>query len=165
MKIHKKLKYNKELSEEAKKVQTEKIASELTDDEDDVKQKSTNFFSDLKESPSLRIVTFLLVLTLVFFLGMRYIDFRNAKIDMEYSAEFASTKAETTSINTFNDIININIADKFELMQLKGIGEVKAEAIIDYRETVGQFNSIEDIKNVKGIGENIYNSIKDYITV
>lgn len=61
-------------------------------------------------------------------------------------------------------IININIATKEELMTLSGIGETKALAIISYREKT-PFTSIEDIKNVSGIGDSTYNEIKDYITV
>lgn len=61
-------------------------------------------------------------------------------------------------------IININTATKEELMTLSGIGETKALAIISYREKT-PFTSIEDIKNVSGIGDSTYNEIKDYITV
>lgn len=61
--------------------------------------------------------------------------------------------------------ININIATKDVLMTLPGIGESKAKDIITYRETNGLFKSIEDIKKVNGIGENIYSQIKEIITV
>ena len=52
-----------------------------------------------------------------------------------------------------------------ELMKLNGIGESKAENIIKYREENGGFKTIEDIKNVSGIGEAAYEKIKDFITV
>ena len=61
--------------------------------------------------------------------------------------------------------ISINKADALKLMELPGIGEAKASAIIEYRNNNGLFKSIEDIKNVKGIGNSIYEKIKDYITV
>ncbi|MCR4688332.1 MAG: helix-hairpin-helix domain-containing protein [Saccharofermentans sp.] len=60
--------------------------------------------------------------------------------------------------------VNINTADKDQLMTLPGIGEVTANAIISYRED-NVFSSIEDIKNVTGIGDAKFNNIKDYITV
>jgi competence protein ComEA len=60
--------------------------------------------------------------------------------------------------------ININTADISELIKLHGIGTVKARAIIEYRQQNGPFKSIEEIKNVKGIGEVTFNRIKDYIT-
>lgn len=61
--------------------------------------------------------------------------------------------------------ININTADGKTLERLKGIGEVLAARIIEYRDTYGPFKNIEDIKNVSGIGESKFNSIKDDITV
>lgn len=63
------------------------------------------------------------------------------------------------------DIININSATLEQLMTLDGIGESKAKAIIEYRETNGPFSKIEDITNVSGIGENVYQKIKDRLTV
>lgn len=67
--------------------------------------------------------------------------------------------------NSSNNLININTATLEELTKLPGIGESKAQAIIEYRNTNGNFNSIEDIKNVSGIGEAAFDKIKDYITV
>lgn len=58
--------------------------------------------------------------------------------------------------------VNINTASKEELMTLKGIGEGKAKAIIEYREK-NKFDKPEDIKNVKGIGDKVYEGIKDDI--
>jgi len=49
-------------------------------------------------------------------------------------------------------------------MNLNGIGESKANAIIEYRNKT-KFNTIDDIKNVSGIGESAFEKIKDYITV
>lgn len=61
-------------------------------------------------------------------------------------------------------LININIANKEKLLTIPGIGESKANAIINYRESKGNFNTIEDIKNVDGIGAKLYEEIKVYIT-
>ena len=61
-------------------------------------------------------------------------------------------------------MVNINTATLDELKSLPGIGEVTAQAIIDYRNTT-PFTSIEDIKNVTGIGDSKFNRIKDYICV
>jgi len=66
-------------------------------------------------------------------------------------------------INT--TLININTASQEELMSLNGIGEAKAKSIIEYRISNGNFQSIENIKNVSGISDNVYEKIKDYITV
>ena len=61
--------------------------------------------------------------------------------------------------------ISINTATKEELMTLSGIGEAKANAIIEYRNQNGLFKQLEDIKNVSGIGDAAFNKIKDNITL
>ncbi len=61
--------------------------------------------------------------------------------------------------------ININTASKEELMELPGIGDAKAQDIIQYREEHGPFQSIEDVQNVSGIGESLYSKIQENITV
>lgn len=66
--------------------------------------------------------------------------------------------------NTNNALVNINTASKEELMNVSGIGASKADAIIIYRMD-NHFNTIEDIKNVSGIGDALFAKIKDYITV
>ena len=50
-------------------------------------------------------------------------------------------------------------------MTLKGVGESKADSIISYREANGPFSSIEDIMNITGIKEGLFNKVKDQITV
>lgn len=62
-------------------------------------------------------------------------------------------------------LININTASREELTLLPGIGESLAGRIIDYRIKHGDFEKVEDIMEVKGIGEKIFNELHDYITV
>ena len=61
--------------------------------------------------------------------------------------------------------ININIATVETLKQLIGIGDVKAQAIVDYRNKNGRFKNINEILKVKGIGKKTFDNIKEYITV
>lgn len=61
--------------------------------------------------------------------------------------------------------INLNTASREELLTLPGIGEAKAAAVVAYREANGGFSSIEDIKNVEGIKEGVFQKIKELITV
>lgn len=63
------------------------------------------------------------------------------------------------------ELININTASLEELTKINGIGEVKAKSIIEYREQNGSFKSIEEIKNIKGIGEKTFEKLKDSITI
>ena len=77
-----------------------------------------------------------------------------------------NTKAEKseTELVTVSDKVNINTATKEELMSLQGIGEVLSERIIEYRKNA-KFNSIDEIQQVKGIGEKTFEKLKDSITV
>lgn len=61
--------------------------------------------------------------------------------------------------------ININTATLGELIQLPHIGPITAQAIIEYRHNEGRFKQIEEIVNVNGVGESIFNSIKQYIII
>jgi competence protein ComEA len=67
--------------------------------------------------------------------------------------------------NQEGDKVNINTATAEELSTLPGIGPTKAQSIIDYRTINGPFRAIEDIKNVKGIGDATFEKLKDKITV
>jgi len=62
-------------------------------------------------------------------------------------------------------VVNINTATAEELQQLPRIGPALAQRIVAYREMYGPFRNIEDIMQVSGIGEAIFNAIRDYITV
>ena len=64
-----------------------------------------------------------------------------------------------------SDLVNINTADAERLATLKGIGPALAQRIIDYREQNGAFKSIDEIKNVRGIGEKKFAAIRDKITI
>ena len=61
--------------------------------------------------------------------------------------------------------ININKASKEELKNLSGIGDAKADAIIEYRENNGKYKKIEDIMKISGIKDAMFNKIKDSISV
>mgnify|MGYP003299127979 CR=1 FL=1 len=69
-----------------------------------------------------------------------------------------------SSESNSKQLININTASKNELKTLSGIGDAKADAIIEYR-SKNAFTKIEDIKNVSGIGEAAFEKIKDHITI
>lgn len=76
-----------------------------------------------------------------------------------------NTEIEDTITNKEeNKLVNINTATKEELQTINGIGESKANNIINYRNEHGKFSKIEELKNVDGIGDSLYESIKIYIT-
>lgn len=62
--------------------------------------------------------------------------------------------------------INLNTASAQQLSEgLNGVGEVMAKRIVEYREAHGRFRSVDDLKNVSGIGEKIFQKLKDQVTV
>lgn len=63
------------------------------------------------------------------------------------------------------DVIDLNSATAEELETLPGIGSVKAEAIVEHRESVGRFTSVEELLQVAGIGPATLNAIADRVTV
>ena len=67
--------------------------------------------------------------------------------------------------NNQNTKVNINTANKEKLETLPGIGETTAQKIIEYIEQNWKFKTIEDLKNVSGIGDAKFNSLKDKIIV
>ena len=75
------------------------------------------------------------------------------------------TGGESKMTESTDGKIDLNQATAAELMTLSGIGQAKAESIIRYREKNGAFSSIEEIKQVEGIKEGVYNRIKDDIKV
>lgn len=68
-------------------------------------------------------------------------------------------------LNNKNNLININTASIQELDALPGVGEATANKIVNYREEKGKFNSIEEIKNVNGIGDKKYEELKTLISI
>ena len=89
----------------------------------------------------------------------------NNSIDYSFNDAYQDYNNSKNKSSDNNNLININSASLEELKTLPGIGDTKAKSIIDYRESNGKFNSIEDIQNVKGIGSSLYEKIKNNITV
>jgi competence protein ComEA len=62
-------------------------------------------------------------------------------------------------------LININTASAVELGELKGIGDAKAKEILEYREKNGPFKSVDDLRQVHGIGNKLLEALRPHITV
>lgn len=82
------------------------------------------------------------------------------------SAKADSEQSENGAKSTGTNLkININTAKQEELTQITGVGELTAKKIIEYRTQNGKFKSIEDIKNIPGIGDSKFSAMKEEITV
>ena len=95
-----------------------------------------------------------------------YIPNKNEKISA-YTSENMGDNIEQNNTTTKKEgaKVNINTAGVEELDQLPGIGPAIAQRIIDYRNEHGEFKKVEDIQEVKGIGDAKFSEIKDSITV
>lgn len=96
------------------------------------------------------------------------------KGDNTTSANIGTTNSSNSTNNTvvgdtsqgnIDDKININTADAKKLEDIPGVGPATAKKIIDYRDKNGKFNTIEDIKNVTGIGDKKFDNMKDSICI
>lgn len=97
----------------------------------------------------------------------------NCPVENKYDGEITKEIQENNSIiesnfektNSSNKIVSLNSATKEELMLLEGIGSSKADSIISYRQKNNGFKTIEELKNISGIGEVLYEQIKNYLTL
>lgn len=85
-----------------------------------------------------------------------------SSIDKSSNRESSSSNSDSYKSYT---VVNINTATQTELETLPGIGPSLALKIINYRKENGKFSTIDEIKNVNGIGENKFNNLKEYIII
>lgn len=78
---------------------------------------------------------------------------------------FDGQKIKIPTIKDMPNKVDVNIASKYWLMQVKGIGPVKARRIVEYRNRIGSFLSLADLQKVKGIGPKTVKKIKDQIRI
>ncbi|MBE5038900.1 ComEA family DNA-binding protein [Ructibacterium gallinarum] len=121
----------------------------------------------------------MILLIAVYMIGLRLYQNRSAEIVPPETTltptETASMAQETSSPRTeeeedralaeIEDKININTATESELCLLDGIGEVLSKRIIEKREELGGFQSIDQLHEVQGIGDKLFEQIKNYVTV
>ncbi|MFR0585429.1 helix-hairpin-helix domain-containing protein [Lactobacillus porci] len=101
-----------------------------------------------------------------------YIPYKGEKTAAAPTAGIASNAAASSSSSSSSPAassaagkVNLNTATAADLQKLNGIGEKKAEQIIAYREQKGGFKSIDELKEVSGIGDKTFDALKDQITV
>ena len=91
--------------------------------------------------------------------------------DASETVRDGTASADTSVTSTQSDTlysdgkVNINTAGLEELMQLPGIGEKRAQDIVDYREAHGPFQSVDELDNVSGIGPGILDGLREYACV
>ncbi len=108
-----------------------------------------------------KIHSFALIVAVLF--AFTVIPCSAQQADKSAAKPAAAEKAEKSDKAAVSGKLNINTATAEQLELLPGIGAAKAQAIIDYRTTNGNFKKIEDLQNVKGIKEKKIEKFKDYI--
>ena len=93
------------------------------------------------------------------------IPLKNAETERQSSAERRGLHTDTAETAKHGGRVNLNRASANELTALSGIGPATAERILEYRRENGRFHSIDDLKNVKGIGEKKLEKIRDQLTI
>lgn len=117
-------------------------------------------------------VPVILILISVYILGMNFynkldrVDDIKDSVPQTAQTENAKTaEQEDEELKSIQDKINLNVATESELRSIDGIGEKLAKRIIDKRDSIGRFTAVEQLLEIEGIGENIFDKIKDYVTV
>ncbi|MGY3765333.1 helix-hairpin-helix domain-containing protein [Vagococcus vulneris] len=93
-----------------------------------------------------------------------YVPKKGEETDLNIPMSNTATSGNVGS-NNGTAQVNLNTATLAELMTLKGVGQKKAEAILQYRDENGRFEQIEDLKKVKGIGEKTFESLSQSIRI
>ncbi len=99
------------------------------------------------------IVTFLILLTLSVFVSVQPVF-----------AASKTSKGDTNATKHIQGTININTASVDALLELPGIGVKTAQSIVSYRNSNGKFKTVEDLMNVKGIGEKKFRKLRSHIS-
>lgn len=90
-------------------------------------------------------------------------------VSSDAAAVSETTSATTSSVQTnASEVtypINLNTATYEELLTIDGIGDARANRILQYRDAIGGYSSVEQIKDISGIGDSLYNQISPYLTV
>lgn len=92
----------------------------------------------------------------------------NVNISKTASSNVVNKSNESVSSSYSLDVnypLNLNTCTVDELKTIENVGDTRANAIISYREYLGGYTSVEQLKNISGIGESVYESIAPYVTV
>lgn len=122
----------------------------------------------MKRYSKLIVIPVVIIILCVYMIGINVINRFDKVEDAEISSVYSSYKTEqqeNEELEAVPDKININTATESELMLIDGIGEVRAKSIIAARDELGGFDTTEQLREIKDIGDKLYEKIKNYVTV
>lgn len=126
-------------------------------------EQEVNGKEKISKDVAIIILSILIIFLLIFFFGMKIIENKNSEISEDYTVFSTLAESETETQTEF--LININTDNINELTLLPGIGKAKALLIIEYRKENGDFSNKEELMNVQGIGEAVFNKLKHMIYI
>jgi len=121
---------------------------------------------DLKRQE--RLIVIFLTLTLIIGAAVAYFKKSRpvARVDIEtFRLDDAESYSGDDSMSGLNTTININSSGVEALMRLKGVGQALAKRIVDYRTNKGPFHSKDELMNVKGVGQKLFDKMKNNISI
>ncbi len=120
----------------------------------------------ITEKEVIRLLIITNFVFILFFIGIRFNGFlETGELPTITIDETFSSGSNSDSNENYVIRVDINTDNIFLLCQLPGIGEAKASAILEYRKENGDFCFKEELLNVPGIGESIYNNIKELVYI
>ena len=105
----------------------------------------------------------LLLLLTILLVGIAFGLYQKRRVYIDVKPDNFTYSAEDPSAETIK--ININESDAAGLMKLKGVGKVLALRIVEYRSANGDFRSVEELKKVKGLGNKLFERIRDNVSI
>ncbi|WP_421133799.1 ComEA family DNA-binding protein [Alteromonas sp. A079] len=97
--------------------------------------------------------------------GLMVVAALSIQMQAAHATALQDTNTSAPQSVSMSQKINLNTASQLELESLPGVGASKAKAIIAYRENIGEFLEVEQLTEVRGIGEKMLNKIKAYVVV
>ena len=88
-----------------------------------------------------------------------------SKNDVNKNSSSPPSSINSNGKNSTQNKVNLNTATESDLLNIPGIGPTKVKEILEYKQKNGQFNSVDNLKDIKGIGGKTFEKIKDYFTV
>ena len=110
-------------------------------------------------------VALLLLAGLCLYLGLSQPKISSGVLVETPTTAVQSGTTASGNAGTVSYPVNLNTATFEELTAIQGIGDQRAAAILAYREQIGKYTSVEQIKDIRGIGDGLYAKIAPYLTV
>lgn len=94
-----------------------------------------------------------------------YITLSGPKVYVDNSSSYSTNYKSESNDNVFTGVVNLNDCTVDDLCKIDGIGVKTAQSILAYRDELGAYTSVDQIKNISGIGDSTFEKLSPYLTV